>query len=68
MTTLEKFLFYCGVALILGSALARISHVIELEPAYFLMLLGAALQFNGQNRYNRRLRQRIEELEARPGR
>lgn len=65
MTTLEKALFYTGLALILGSALARISQVIELEQAYFLMLIGAALQFNGQNRYNRRLRQRIDELEAR---
>ena len=64
MTTLEKTLFYAGLALILGSALARISHVIELEQAYFLMLIGAALQFNGQNRYNRRLVKRIEELEA----
>ncbi|OWP64105.1 hypothetical protein CDA63_05080 [Hymenobacter amundsenii] len=66
MTTLEKILFYAGLALILGSTLARISHVIELEQAYFLMLIGAALQFNGQNRYNRRLVKRIEELEA-PG-
>ncbi|RFP65963.1 hypothetical protein D0N36_05705 [Hymenobacter lapidiphilus] len=68
MTTLEKLLFYFGVALILGSALARVSHVIELEQAYFLMLIGAALEFNGQSRYNRRLRQRIEELESQPGR
>ena len=64
MTTIEKLLFYFGLALILGSALAQVSHVIELEQAYFLMLLGAALEFNGQARYNRRLRLRIEELEA----
>ncbi|SET06000.1 hypothetical protein [Hymenobacter actinosclerus] len=66
MTTLEKFLFYFGVALILGSALARVSHAIESEQSHFLILIGAALQFNAQSRYNRRLRQRIEELEAEP--
>lgn len=63
MTTLEKTLFYAGILLILGSAVARIAHVIELEQAYFLMLIGAALQFNGQSRYSRRLRLRVEELE-----
>lgn len=68
MTTLEKTLFYVGIILILGSALARISHTIESTQAHFLILIGAALQFNGQARYNRRLVKRIEELEAQPRR
>lgn len=67
MTTSEKIIFYLGVALILGSALARIFHYLPLEQTSVYLLLGTLLQFNGLIRYNRRLRKRIEELEARPG-
>lgn len=68
MTTLEKTLLYSGVALIMGSVLASILDYYDPKSSFFILMLGTALQFNGQNRYNRRLRQRIEELEAQPRR